>query len=364
MPECKSLTSVLSTQMPNVWSPCCAFRANAAAEYSFPISEFSFSEYKNSNFYLNLKQTQSSGWHPGCENCRVRESVGLESTRQMYQHLPSNGDDIVHLDLYLNNTCNITCRMCDPTFSSAWARVYKQLKLDIPPIKKGIPTTVEKLLDGLDLSKIQFIKLAGGEPVIMPETFELFRYLGNHSKNINLTFNTNVTVFPEKLMPYIEQFKSVLVSVSIDGVGSMNDYIRTGSKWETVSSVLDNWMTVRSKNKNLSINASSCVMAYNVQYISELRNFLNSYNIEMLENIVLLPEYIGFSVLPDNYKKFVIDKLQLDSRNSSIISALEATTFNKIMYEKFIDYTVALDNKFNQKLKEVSPDFARFINFV
>ena len=46
------------------------------------------------------------------------------------------------------------------------------------------------------------------------------------SKNIEISYNTNGTVFDDKFNDIWKEFQSVTLGVSIDGVGERNKFIR------------------------------------------------------------------------------------------------------------------------------------------
>ena len=51
---------------------------------------------------------------------------------------------------------------------------------------------------------------------------------------IDLSYNTNITLLPQGVAELWPQFKSVSLSCSIDGYGSLNEYIRRPSRWRDV----------------------------------------------------------------------------------------------------------------------------------
>ena len=49
------------------------------------------------------------------------------------------------------------------------------------------------------------------------------------AKDIDLVFNSNMTNVQKRFINLVEQFKSVLMCVSVDAYGSENEYIRGAS---------------------------------------------------------------------------------------------------------------------------------------
>ena len=78
--------------------------------------------------------------------------------------------------------------------------------------------------------------ITGGEPTIIDKNYEMLEYFieQGKSKNIFLKLNTNMTHMQDTFLNMISQFKQVMFFASIDGFGTMQEYIRYPSKWEQI----------------------------------------------------------------------------------------------------------------------------------
>ena len=131
--------------------------------------------------YIELQNQLASGEFPKiCVECKVEEREGFRSRRVETNDLFSRRDlhvkgAIQDLEIALDFTCNMMCRMCNPGQSSKWGskkELVKELNLynmvsdaDMTNTKyRTYQEQMKHVLDNTDLSHLRFIKIEGGEP--------------------------------------------------------------------------------------------------------------------------------------------------------------------------------------------------------
>ncbi len=268
--------------------------------------------------------------------CFAEEEAGGRSYRNQMNELyrekvPSahdlnlNGNaalDINFIDLRFGNTCNLRCRMCTPQFSKLILKDYK----DIYSIDTSQPEWLslqdlnwfknKDFLHSLPLiaPSLEVLHIAGGEPLIIQETFEFLRNLIKlgASKKISLHYNTNLTVLPEQAKEIWSHFKSVRLIVSLDGVGELNGYIRYPSRWRDIENnlrILDEFH----ENYNCSyVGIHTTVQIYNVLQVRKLLEFLSTFKfIQPLPELTALegPEQFNIQSLPASVKSIAESEL-------------------------------------------------------
>ena len=109
-----------------------------------------------------------------------------------------------HVDVRFSNLCNFKCRMCTFEFSSNWYEDIKKLHpsslIDTPKVLRISENIVEDLKP--HLKNLKSIYFAGGEPLIMPEHFELLKFLYENTpisddlklRRLSIHYNTNLSV--------------------------------------------------------------------------------------------------------------------------------------------------------------------------
>jgi len=88
------------------------------------------------------------------------------------------------------------------------------------------------------LDYVEQIYFAGGEPLMMEEHYLILEELERRGRfDVRLIYNTNFTHVKLKdrsVFDYWKRFDSVAVGASLDAMGDRAEYIRKGTKWNTV----------------------------------------------------------------------------------------------------------------------------------
>ncbi len=239
-------------QAPNGERRLCCHAQEFSKESITWSKESSFEEYWNSEALKKIRLQMREGKAPQheCQAClsneatlirpldsfnfaRNRESQLLEETQNdgRFNGLP------LSLDYRVRNSCNLSCRTCNPLFSSKIEQKTKNLTLLHDNFDKD--AAQKATLEWRQIVKeapIESCYFAGGEALIQPEHFKDLQILKetNEPKNIRLGYNTNLAFPLDNLLKrqsFYEDFHSVSLAVSIDGFGEVGEFIRDGLVW-------------------------------------------------------------------------------------------------------------------------------------
>lgn len=290
--------------------PCCAFKWNEIPE-DFTLG------YKNlfleHPFMQKIRQDlREDKPVAGCSGCYKAEQLTGKSMRTEYieeerlgfSDTPPDEPELTYIDLALSNVCNNRCRMCNYELSTNWYSDSKKLGIDIP---RGL-IEHKNNFDDLDFSKLTYIKMIGGEPLMEQDKFIDILKRCNLSK-MNILITTNSTVRPnDELLSLLMQCKKVRWNLSIDAHGPLNDYLRKGSHWENVKSNL-HWFAEKFP-KNINVNG--VISIYNINNFFELSDYVASHYswCRTAFNIIDGVDWMHPKHLPEEIKKFVIGKIQ------------------------------------------------------
>jgi uncharacterized radical SAM superfamily Fe-S cluster-containing enzyme len=353
MPKCNALTNHAVADIVGRWRPCCRF-----IDFSnkMLVEEYTLKQYKESKYFQNIVKTMEEGWHPGCEKCRLEEQINKKSLRQKMNKELSGENGIELLELSLSKQCNLTCRMCGPTYSSSWIELIKN-NPDIADIilpNKDVNSFLTNVFEGVDVSQLKIIKYLGGEPFITTEIKKLFELLDNNGiiENIELQIASNCTLFPKKLIKYISRFKKFTLYLSIDGMGILNEYIRNGNIWNDILLNFNKWKEYRSKHNNLEIWILTTIQAYNLHQMTDLKNFAVENDVFLQTHLLSYPRQLSIDALPPAYLKEITD-----DENSSWI---DTANYDPILFEEFKTYTLSLDRVMKKDIKEVIPKLYKY----
>lgn len=345
MPGCNALTNHMCVTVSASWRPCCRFN-------KFPhvdITAVNFESYRNGEFYQSLKKEMQDGWAPGCNKCKNEEERDHTSLRQVLNRDLSGSNDVEYIEISLSNKCNLACKMCAPTYSTLWNKlVDKNDKLKQYHHTVVQPSiSVEQIFSSVDIGKLKKIKYLGGEPFITPEIGDLFEYLDANGviQNIEFECNTNCTLFPEKWLKYLNKFKKTIVELSIDGIGTINDYVRYGKTWNTIEPNIIKWNEY-SKKTNTDLSIFSTVQAYNLHDMKNVKNYADMLGIKHYSSLLVVPEFLSVHSLPNEYLESVKD----DYNQKYYKSIIDNNKFVEL-----VKFTNTMDQVTGMYIKDVIP---------
>jgi sulfatase maturation enzyme AslB (radical SAM superfamily) len=219
-----------------------------------------------------------------CSLCYNYEKLGIESYRQFESKDWLNQLDISEFDqldkinspryyeIAWSNRCNIKCRGCVPSRSSAIETEFKRHQV-IMPWKDSVSDNYPPIdiVDIENLDHLSRVYITGGEPLIMPETVEFMRRcVAAGRTDFELTMSTNGVKVPEEFLNLAKKFTNLNLSLSLDGFEKINDYWRSGSKW---ARIVQNMHLFKEQGILLTINTVPGI--YNVTNLHLLFEWLD-----------------------------------------------------------------------------------------
>lgn len=338
--------------------PCCYFRHESTPE------EFNLKtdDVLNHPFLQGIRSDIAEGKPvDGCVQCYQNEknsgkSMRLDMLQGMYNKLGKSFEipeksELVHIDLALSNVCNNRCRMCGPDLSTNWYPDAKELGI---PINRGIIENVDPL-SKIDVTKLEFLKLIGGEPMLEQEKF--ISILNRcHLPQLSIFVATNVTTRPNvELMKLFRRCKQVKISCSIDAYGNLNNFLRKGSNWTEVDKNL-RWYS----NNFEVVMVHSVISIYNINHIEKLLEHVKEEypNVHFQYVMVDGPNWIRPCNLPVDVKDKIMQRINK-------LEHQEIKDFRGVVYEhitmpgnfaKFNEMDSRLNAVRNEHWKDYNPE--------
>ena len=315
--------------------PCCLAKDEITKSdgTKYNLRENTLEEIYHSEYMQDLRQQFLDGKKPEtCNRCWDEEAAGRTSKRmnsriklkEHYDKIDFNDldpDQLWFIDLKLGNICNLKCRICGSWSSSKWAKeeidyvpelVNRKEHLAYKFLTDGAwPRENETFWNNLKtlLPNIKYFEFTGGEPFLIEQHFELLRYAveHGHSKNIEIHYNTNGTVFPDSYQLW-NHFKHVEVALSIDNTGERFEYERYGAKWREVQENLIKFTKLRSSK--FSTQLCLTVNIQNVLYLPEICDWINTQTFDHTYfNMLHDPWQMCISCMTPQAQELVIDRL-------------------------------------------------------
>lgn len=189
---------------------------------------------------------------PGCSACATpgpalrQEFIKWFADKEEASYPPTKEFSLRYADLRWRNTCNFACVYCGPELSSTWAQETNQY----PKIlQDGKTDLLQFLLD--NLNTLDYLYLAGGEPLLLKENELVLNKLLQVNPNCEIRINTNLSTLDNNVWAAVKQFKNIFLIISLDAVGEYFDYIRYGGDWKTFA---DNLKIARQVTNRMTFN--------------------------------------------------------------------------------------------------------------
>ncbi|MGB1068176.1 MAG: twitch domain-containing radical SAM protein [Gammaproteobacteria bacterium] len=281
------------------------------------------------------------------------------------------------------NQCNLDCYMCHTFDSSTRTTTLNSKELEGQSvindytIKKG--NELKKLISSIKGAKLEDIinqiteiapfiynlKFIGGEPLVMKQYYKLLDAIvkTKYSNQMYVKFQTNMSVLGEgkyKITDYIKHFERFEVTVSLDGIGKTDEYIRRRSNW---NDIVNNIKTIK-QYPNVQINLNGTISFLSVLRFDELINWFDE-NKKLFNQInwsnIRGPAKLCANVLPDDLKKKLIDKYKNFPDIQNVLKEDNAG----LSYLDTIDYLLKIDKyykgtKWEANLFDVFPELKKY----
>lgn len=317
--------------------PCCLAEDEIVDSNSvkFNLKTADFKSIQNSEYMYQLRQSMLAGRRPAtCRKCWSEEDAGRTSKRMhtldRLKHVVTDQEwtqeakPLMFLDLKLGNICNLKCRICGSWSSSTYAS--EEIKFLPPEEKKSSfhyqmlkagawPRENESFWNEIDtvLTDIRYIEFTGGEPFMISEHFDMLQGMVDRgiAHQVEIHYNTNGTVFPDRGPDIWRHFKTVEVAFSIDDIGARFEYQRAGANWNEVKDNIDRFRELQTSMPQLQLQCCSTVNVFNVMYLEDLDLFHELIEFDFVYwNMMHEAYYFSIGSLPDTAKQLVRERLE------------------------------------------------------
>ena len=271
-----------------------------------PFSLENFDNFHNTPKKLQDRRLMLQGKWPtgGCEYCKNIEDAGGSSDRMFHTSIPDMyppeldvRQDAIEVsprivEVYFDNTCNMSCIYCWDGFSS---QIYAENKKFGRFEKEGIvidnhssQVANKKQLTEQFWSWMQHNHLTvkrfhvlGGEPFYQAQ-FDRCLDFFKQNPNPELEFNvvSNLKINPDKLLHLLDQIKHLVdnkmikrfdLTASIDCFGKEQEYVRYGidlNQWK------QNFLIVAEQSW-ITLNVNQTLSALTIKTVPDLVRFIN-----------------------------------------------------------------------------------------
>lgn len=214
-----------------------------------------------------VKESMSKGiWPIECERCMETEQLNGTSIRLNaieFDKLQKKSDYLI-VGGVLDNVCNSACLTCDEQHST---------------LIGGLQSKTYTIVDNshafweLPLDRVVQLDISGGEPSHSKNYKHILANLPKSIRSIRL--NTNCSTVLEELWDLCRQGVHVTVTVSLDGIGPVHDFVRWPVKWDNFYANLQEYMRMP-----VRLNTWTTVSALNVDDLPNIIKFVKEHKLE------------------------------------------------------------------------------------
>lgn len=359
-------------------------------EGKFPmgnLSSSSLSEIWSGEVFKKLRREMMAGECPEhCYKCQKREEILPDESLRGIVNRYLGGKESLEtyeeqetriLDISFSNKCNLKCRMCSPYYSNL---IASEKNLDAKETRLSEEVWQEICQKSLSAKKIV---MAGGEPLLDPRHGEFLDFLLTQKKNdVFLQYNTNGTVYNEKIKNLWREFSNVTISVSLDGAGKHASIIRSGSDFKKIEKNIE---AIRLNHPHFEVKSYSTISAMNIYHLPEYLKEVLSKGIfsptEIQMHYLVTPEEMSIQILPENekrevekqYNKFIKSFLMLEYDLKDVeklivqLKMILSYMFDEdrsALLPKFFSSMEELDHVRKESLMDIDDDLRRLKNIV
>ena len=359
---CPAPWSNVDVSPQGVIAPCC----KAVGFPTVRITETTLAEYTQTPALEQMKASFLAGaWPAECVRCQREEANGVQSKRQLdverWQHifetLTVETLGPVSASISVGNVCNLRCRICSSTASSAWRAEEPLVGRRVQPISKYAAEALV-LADLKQLaSQVYHIDFPGGEPFYTDRETQntLLDTIiqAGRAHEVTLHYTTNGTVWPAvEFWARWKHFKEVDIQVSVDGVGAHFEYQRFPASWDVVYANLKRYQSKLAAEPYLKLSIAHTLSIFTVFYLPDflkwcLRERLPKPWVGRLNT----PYYLAPGIFPAESKAAVSAKLKYTSWADEV--------YNNDMsahLPEFFEKTQVLDQNRQQSFADTFPE--------
>ena len=368
--ECKFLSNGIAIQYHNFLKPCCTWRADDAWIQEHSIKNVSVINWHNHKDLVSAREQLAQGsWPKNCQDCETVEAQGRQDSIRLngISAYSNYQDGDLTLEIRPGNVCNFACQTCWPFASTRVETYYKKVNLPNPYASVPQNNFINyKFLEPI-ADQLRSIIVLGGEPFYDPKCLD-FLYWAKSNTTAELLAFTNGSVIDLDL---IESFSRKFTLVfSLDAVGRAAEYIRFGTKWETVWTNYQKAKSIPNVTTRVNITTSP----YNYLYVADLLDLLMEDWPEVVSFGPTMEEFFCEQVVPLKLRPAIINRLtdtiqkltqaniEKDQKSNavnavqSIINNLTLLPYNSSLHEKFIDFVGKMDSVKNINFAEYCPE--------
>ena len=234
----------------------------------------SYQKLNNSQWLNDIrKKMDTDKWPDECIRCQQTENINGESIRtksiERHKALHPLRDDYLIVGGVLDNVCNSACQTCHSGLSTKIGSLESKNYTKLSNFDQFYNIPQDQILE---------VDVNGGEPTASKHYKKLLANLPHNTKIVRM--NTNGSRMIKELETILKQRIMVIVTLSLDGVENVHDYVRWPIKWKKYISNVANYQNLQKQFPNLKLNTWTTVSALNILDLPRIFDYVLENNLE------------------------------------------------------------------------------------
>ena len=261
---------------------------------------------ENSEWLYNIK---TLSWPSECIRCRETEQLDQESVRiqAIKFHQKQTSKEYLIVGGVLDNICNSGCMTCNEFCSTK----IGSLKSKTYPIINNT-----NHFWNLPTHRIVKLDINGGEASASRNYLEVLKKIPPNVKEIRI--NTNCSDIIEEIKTVIERGIKVVVTISLDGIEEVHDFVRWPIKWNKFYKNLLTYKNIQ----GLELNTWTTISALNLHDFTNIKQFVKDHQLDHSYAFLHQPEPINVKYqnnLTMPFQEMFPGKVAIDKNNQKIL---------------------------------------------
>lgn len=365
-----------------------------------------FANFHNTPKKIQDRKTMLEGQWPqgGCEYCQQIEQVGGTSDRQNHLQIPDlvppeldNDLTAVYvspriLEVYFNNTCNLSCLYCWDGFSSKIEQENRKFgrfeKNGVVIDNRARSADQQKLTEEFwkwmhnNATTLRRLHILGGEPFYQTDFYRCLDFLENNPcPDLELNVISNLIVNTEKFQNVIDRIEQLIakrcikrfdLTASVDSFGPSQAYVRYGfdeQLWKSnfEYAVSCGWITLNINQTltGLIVKEVPTLLHY-VNQLRKSRPIGHYFSLPVFTHNFLHPKIFGGDFFKNDFHNIVM-LMPLGSQQdymNGIRLHLESTTKDVEGLKQLKTFLEEIDRRRNTNWRQAFPWLVEELNVV
>ena len=264
--------------------------------------QFDSVEQMDSSEWLAKIKNAPDTWPKECIRCQQTEQINRTSIRlnAIEFDQKQTQPDYLCIGGVLDNICNSACQSCSQHHSTKIGSLISA--------RDYLMVDNSKAFWQLPLQRVVHLDINGGEPSASKNYRNILRDIPPSVQSVRI--NTNCSLVIPEIEKLLHQGIHVTVTVSLDGIDRIHDYLRWPIKWENFEKNLNIY-----KNMGIQeLNTWTTVSSLNIGDLKNIFNYVKQHKLNhswaLLEqpnvlNVKYSNHFTRTADVPDELKDFV-----------------------------------------------------------